>query len=579
MSKSLTNSDLEERLREAEEIIDTLRSHKVDAVIGTDRIAMLRLKQLEDQLQEQIQISANRLKEIESIYQNVPVGLCILDRNLKFTRVNNHLAKIHGIPAEEHIGRKMSELLPKLAGSIEPDLRRVINSGKAQMNVELCGETPDKPGIERCLLEHWLPLHNKQGQVVGINMVIDEITERKKYEEKLHQLNATLEERVAERTKVAEERADKLREMALEMTNVEEKERQRLARVLHDGLQQLLTGAKLHASLIRNRLSGQTEAVEQVDKLNQILDRSVEASRSLAYELNPPILHDHGLLAAVQSLADMPHMQGLKINIHADDEIPSLSQNLKVFFFQAIRELLNNVIKHANVNKAEVCLTNDEEKFCIEVIDQGDGFDADNMKMGASTSQGLRNIRKKLNLMNGQLKVDSEPGRGSHFILSVPIDENRSTTGEATHKAPDKKNNRTEKRIDPTSSKSPGQIKVLVVDDHQVMRNGLVKLLSQESDIKIVGEASNGLEAVDFVHSFQPQAIIMDVSLPKMDGIEATRLIHQEFPDIKIIGLSMHEESEYSLKMKEAGAVDLLNKGGPAEKLFEAIRSVNLDKR
>lgn len=152
--------ELEERLREAEEILDALRSHKVDAVIGADQIAMIRLKEIEDQLQEQIQISSNRLKEIESIYQNVPVGLCILDRDLKFVRVNNYLAKMHGIPAEEHLGKTMSEILPKLAESTEEDLRRVIETGDPQMDVELKCETPAQPGVERYWLEQRFPVYN-----------------------------------------------------------------------------------------------------------------------------------------------------------------------------------------------------------------------------------------------------------------------------------------------------------------------------------------------------------------------------------------------------------------------------------
>lgn len=569
VAKKPTYSELEKRLQEAEEILDTLRNHKADAVIGTDQIAMMRLKQVEDQLHEQIQISGNRLKEIESIYQNVPVGLCILDRDLKFVRINNHLAKMNGIPAEQHMGRTMSKFLPKLDKDIENDLCKVIETGEPKMNIELSGETPARPGVERHWLEHWLPLYNKQEQVIGINMVVEEITERKQHEEKL-------EERVAERTKVAEQRADKLREMALQMAHIEEKERQRLARVLHDGLQQLLIGAKFNTSRVKNKLSGQNEIREELEELNQILDQSIEASRSLSYELSPPILHDHGLSAALHWLADMPHMKGLTINIQTDNEIPDISQNLKVFLFQTVRELLINIIKHADIDQAEIRLSSDNENVVIEVVDQGKGFDVTKMKSSSSKSQGLRNIREKLDLMNGRLEIDSKPGRGSHFTLRVPVDENfaSSTPLEPNPEDLSVTNSGTGKTTAPTSG-NPHAIGVLVVDDHQVMRNGLVKLLTQEPDINIVGEASNGIEAIDFVQGLQPDVIIMDITMPKMDGIETTRRIHQEFPKIQIIGLSMHEEDEYSTLMKKAGATDLLNKGGPSEQLFAAVRSVN----
>ncbi|MEX0608387.1 MAG: response regulator [Balneolaceae bacterium] len=572
MGRPLTIEELKIRLTEAEEILQALRNHEVDAVIGTDQIAMLKLKQMEDELHDQIQISGNRLKEIESIYKNVPVGLCILDRELKFIRVNEHLAKIHGISSEDHMGKKMSELLPDLAGNTDAALQHVLDTGQVQMNVELTGKIANNLE-QRYLLEHWLPLHNREGDVIGINMVIDEITDRKQFEEKLRQLNSTLEKRVAERTKLAEERADKLREMAIQMTHVEENERQRLARVLHDGLQQLLIGAKFNTKLISNQVTGQNEIKEQLEELNEILDQSIEASRSLSYELSPPILHDHGLLAALQWLANMRHMKGLTIEIHAENEIPKLSQSLKVLLFQEVKELLINVLKHAHVDKAEVRLSSDEKNISIEVIDEGRGFDMSGDDFGSTKSQGLRNIREKMELMNGRLEIDSEPGRGSHFTLVVPIDEDEKTIPENVKRVPDKKSARVETSYEENGSTS-GIIKVLVVDDHQVMRNGLVRLLNKEADINIIGEASNGVEAIDFVHNQQPDVIIMDITMPEMDGIEATRLIHQDYKDIRIIGLSMHEESEYSDLIKQAGAVDMLSKGGPSEMLFDAIRKV-----
>ena len=558
-----TYVQLEHRLKEAEEILEALRSHKIDAVIGTDQISMLRLKQVEDQLQEQIKISDNRLNEIESIYQNVPVGLCVLDRHLKFRRINKHLAGINGISIDEHLGHSLEELLPELAKTITPGLQQVINTGKEQLNIEVCGETPVQPGVKRYWLEHWLPLYGQEGNVIGVNMVIEEITERKAFEEKLHQ-------KVAERTKVAEERADKLRKMSLQMIHVEENERQRLARVLHDGLQQLLIGAKFNSSLIKNRLRNQDELRDEIDQLNKILDQSIEASRSLSYELSPPILHDQGLLAALRWLAEMKHMKGLNVDITNENEVPELSQNLKVFLFQAVRELLANILKHAGTNQAKVRLSSNKNHIFVEVIDEGKGFDT--TKLETVKSQGLRNIREKLDLMDGKIIIKSQPGQGSHFILQVPTNNDLGT---AT--ADDVEQDTADYLVNEPAyhfkvSELEDTISVLVVDDHQVMRNGLVRLLREESNFNIIGEAGNGVEALDFVRNIQPDVIIMDVTMPKMDGIEATRLIHQEYPGIHIIGLSMHEEQEYSSLMKKAGASDLLNKGGPAEELFAAVQ-------
>src|SRR5690625_353350 len=458
--KSNREAELAKRLTEVDQILDALRNHKVDAVIGESNISLLRLKEVEDKLQEQMVISAERLRKIEQS------------------------------------------------------------------------------------------------------------------EKRLQQLNATLEERVADRTAVAEERAEKLREMALQMTQVEEQERQRLARVLHDGLQQLLIGAKMNTSLVSGRLSDNERVSRELQQLQEILDQAIEASRSLSYELSPPILHDHGLIAALHWLADLPHMQGLSVHIDADKEIPPLSQNLKVFLFHSIRELLINIIKHADVNRADVVIRTSERYICIDVIDEGKGFDA-SIVSKHSPSLGLRGIREKLELLKGEMKIESEPGKGSHFSLRVPIIEQIHSIkeGDVETRIVEEAGQRSNKQTSRQSDSST--ITVLVVDDHQIMRSGLIRMLEEAEDITIIGEANDGQEAVEFVRNRQPDVIIMDISMPKMSGIEATQTIMKEFPWIQIVGLSMHVEGEYKRLMKEAGATDLLNKAGPVEQLLTVIRSVN----
>ncbi|WP_066426127.1 PAS domain-containing protein [Anabaena sp. 4-3] len=137
------------------------------------------LRQSEEQLQQQ-------LIEIESIYQSAPIGLSVLDTDLRFVRINKRLAEINGLSVEEHIGRTVRELLPHLANEAEPLLRQVL-AGEARLNVEISGETPAQPGVQRTWLEQFLPLKNGN-QIIGISIVCEEITERKQREAELRQV-------------------------------------------------------------------------------------------------------------------------------------------------------------------------------------------------------------------------------------------------------------------------------------------------------------------------------------------------------------------------------------------------------
>jgi len=123
-----------------------------------------------------------QLAEIESIYDNAPIGLCVLDRDLRYVRINERLAEINGIPAAQHIGRTVRELVPQLADTVVPAFQRVLDTGVPMLDVELEGETAVQPGVTRYWIEQWLPLKDHAGQVAGISVVVQEITERKRSE-------------------------------------------------------------------------------------------------------------------------------------------------------------------------------------------------------------------------------------------------------------------------------------------------------------------------------------------------------------------------------------------------------------
>ncbi len=136
-------------------------------------------------LQAAQELARARLEEIEEIYRIAPVGLCVLDRDLRFVRINDRLAAMNGIPAAMHLGKRVSELLPKLGRAWEPAMRRVLRSGRPRLNVEITGETPAQPGVARSWLEQWLPLKDALGHVTGISIVVEETTARKRAEEAL----------------------------------------------------------------------------------------------------------------------------------------------------------------------------------------------------------------------------------------------------------------------------------------------------------------------------------------------------------------------------------------------------------
>ena len=148
------NADLEERVAQ--------RTTELEAIA-------LELRASEARVREQH-------AELELIYRNAPVGLAVFDRDLRCVRINERMAEINGLPAAEHLGRTLREVVPALADALEPILRQVIATGDEVHNLVLRGATAAQPGVERDWLAHYGPVCGNLGEIVGVACVVQEIT-------------------------------------------------------------------------------------------------------------------------------------------------------------------------------------------------------------------------------------------------------------------------------------------------------------------------------------------------------------------------------------------------------------------
>jgi CheY-like chemotaxis protein len=322
-----------------------------------------------------------------------------------------------------------------------------------------------------------------------------------------------------------------------------------------------------------------------IKETEDVLNKALTFSRTLMAELSPSVLQDHGLPAGLKWLGEQMQSRGLNVVVDvAEAGECVLSENFAVLLYQSVRELLINVLKHANCKEASVHLQKENGKLRIDVYDDGSGFDlvfvpADYMINAMSSKFGLYSIRERMKALGGWFELATAPGKGTRATLVLPIDAQAMIDGQRSRLeevVPD----RHQPSVIPTENgevvpipHEPLQrrIRVLLVDDHTMVREGLRSVLAQFANIEVVGEASNGEEAVEAATALKPTIVLMDINMPKMNGIDATAAIKARFHNMIVIGLSVHAGGANEEAMIKAGASMLLPKEVAVNELYQAI--------
>ncbi len=504
-----------------------------------------------------------------AIWENSPTAKFVKDLDGKYQLINKRIESIFQKPREVILGKTDYELMNRDdAKRLRAHDQEVLNSLTPQEFEEQVELTN---GVHTYLSMKF-PLYDAKGIPNAICGIATDITARKQAELALQELNDSLEQRVADRTRDLLVYQKNLRAMTSELVVTEQRERRRLSTELHDYLAQLLVVCRMKLTQVINE-----EAVlplkNNLEEIDQILSDSLSYTRSLIAELSPSILYELGLVPALKWLAQQMERHGLRAQVQDPDQAMQLSEDQGIFVFQAVRELLFNIIKHSGVSEATVSLdVHPDQGLQVRVQDAGKGFQpSSNPKDYSQPGKfGLFSIRERTEALGGKFYIESAPGKGVQATVVVPL----QPVPLMTLSNPDSKEIPKPPIQSEESQFKRKAIRILLVDDHALIREGIRTLLENHEDFVIVGEAKNGEEVLEVTKLVLPDVVLMDVNMPKVNGIEATKSLTQEHPSVRIIGLSVHEDKHIEKMLLEAGAAMYVTKGSVAQKLVEAIRHV-----
>ncbi|HPB99040.1 MAG TPA: sensor histidine kinase, partial [Polyangiaceae bacterium] len=248
-----------------------------------------------------------------------------------------------------------------------------------------------------------------------------------RFESEEHELLVLIANRMGEYLALREAQSqistyqDHLRCLASELTLTEERQRRTLALAVHDRIGQGLAVAKLKLESLRHVLPSEHQS--RLDDVTVLIKQIVHDTRTLTFEISPPVLYELGLKQAVVWLSE--HVKrdfGLPVTVRCDEPLSAIGEGVRVMLFRSIQELLTNVVKHANATRATVHLRNELDQICVVVEDDGIGFDVKGLGHRPSTSGGfgLFSIRERIHHLGGKIEVFSVLGEGSRIQVFVP---------------------------------------------------------------------------------------------------------------------------------------------------------------
>lgn len=506
-------------------------------------------------------------ERFRTLADSAPVLIWVSDEKNCGTYFNRRWLEFTGRTIDEEIGFGWTEAVhpDDRAGAAEFCQRHFEKHQEFRMEFRL----RRADGVYRWMHDHGVPRYTADGTFLGYIGSCFDIHDRKEAERRYRQLNETLEEIVKQRTAKLEEQTWHLKRLAKELTETEQRERESLAEVLHDHVQQLIVASKMRLDMLGRK---QPNLSEELEKVNSFMEEALASCRSLSAELRPPVLYESGLAPALKFLArKMQEQHDLAVNLEMDYDVPVEDDFIKTMLYQSVRELLLNVVKHAQVKECSLSMfLNDQGFLCIAVKDRGIGFNPLLVKDADRISFGLFSIQERIQAIGGQFQMTSGIGRGSSFELHVPWQTAASGILESEREVA-KEDKSVPKR---GREGRPAAVRLLLVDDHRIVREGIRLLLNESEYIEVVSEAENGEEAVEKAEALSPDVVLMDVNMPIMNGIEATRVLHSRMPGIKIIGLSVQRERETVEAMLSAGASAFFEKDGNTAELIRVIQTV-----
>jgi PAS domain S-box-containing protein len=520
-------------------------------------------KRAEAALTESNLKSERQLREIEALYAAAPVGLCVLDKDLRWIRMNNRMADIDGFSVEDHLGRNILEALPGVAPIVEPLLRRVIESGEPVWGAEQTGTTPAQPGVERTWLASYHPLKAADGCVIGINSVVQDITERKR----------------------AEADRDRLRQQLAHAQKMECVGRL-AGGVAHD-FNNLMNVILLNTDSAIDELDSPDSARESLTVIKEAAQKAVTLGRQLMtfgqsqvpetelLDLNSVIAQNQQMIRRlVREDIRVVFNGGPRLLVKGDrGQLAQILFNLAVNSQDAMPQGGTFEIHTSQITFDEVSVrlnlgAKPGSYVVLKVSDNGTGMDAETHArafepffttrgVGKGTGLGLSVVYGVVSQMGGFIALESTPGKGTEFRIHLPVASETRTIA-------------SESGVGPVVG---GSETILLAEDEPALRDKIRNVLKSAGyRVLVAADGKQALkvyaECAELIH-----LLVTDVVMPEMSGYRLAERLRILSAHIKVLYMSGYPDpGDGSIGVPSEP--DFIQKPFTKDKLLRRVREI-----
>lgn len=457
------------------------------------RSAQLALQQADRERRE-------ALAQLEALLENAPLGFAFFDAERRFVRLNDVLARIDGLPATAHLGRRMEDLLPENGAAIAPIIDQVLTTGRAVTHIEMSGETPAQPGVRRYWLTGFYPV-TLEGDSRHVGAVVMEISALKEAERALRVAKEEAEEANLAKSKFLAAASHDLRQPVQSL---------------------LLLASALHGALDRHPAQRLVDHLTvSVQSLQQLLEALLDVSRLDAGAVEADI-RPVGISALLDRLRDeyapRAAAAGLAFRVVRCGGTVATDP---VLLQRMLRNLIENAIRYTRQGGIVVGCRRRGDRLRIDVVDTGIGIPRDDQRRifrefvqidnpardrTLGLGLGLSIVKRLAEVLNARVHVDSTPGAGSRFSVEVPLSEDPAI-----------------EQARPAARDGRGLAgSVLVIDDEPLLRLALTIQLSDWGlDVMDAADVEQAVQHVRFTR-VPPDVVIADYRLADgRTGIDA----------------------------------------------------------